>query len=139
MTETILKKKMFEHFETLNEFSKRKFIKDNNVSYQNKPFIIPQNKTWYRINCTFDEPFSVGLGKDSQNRWVGIFQIDVYTPIGKGEDEFENNYKWIAELYKRGTEIDEITVMKVYRAMSEVGDTYFRNIIRVEFNADLDN
>lgn len=138
MTETILKKKMFERFETLNEFSGLVFLK-NNVSYPNKTFNIPEKKTWYKIDCTFDEPYSNSLGMESQNRWVGIFQIDVYTPIGKGEDEFENNYKWIAELFKRGTEVDDIIITKVYRANSEVGDNYYRNIIRVEFNADLDN
>lgn len=135
MTETVLKKKMFEHFETLGS----KFIKDNNVAYPNKPFCIPQNKTWYKINCTFDEPFASSFGNEGQNRWVGVFQIDVYTPIGKGEVQFENIYEAIAKLFKRGTELDEIVIMKVYKAMSEVGDNYYRNVIRVEFNADLDN
>lgn len=138
MTETILQKKLFSRFETLNEYSGISFL-NNNVSYPNKKFIIPEKKTWYQLNCTFDKPNVVTLGESSQNRWVGIFQIDVYTPIGKGENEADNNYKWIASLFRRGTVIDDICINRVYKAMNDASDNSYRTVIRVEFDADIDN
>lgn len=139
MTETILKEKIFERFESLNDFSGLEFLNEKNVSYPNRTFVIPDKKTWFKVNCTFDEPKVTSLGSESQNRWVGIFQIDIFTPIGKGENESDNIYKWIASLFRHGTVIDNINVNKVYKALNETGDNFYKTVIRVEFDADLDN
>ena len=115
MTEIDLQKALINRFNTLNTFSGITFIKKNNVHYPNKPFT-ENISSWFDLNFLSNAPSSVSVGDDSQNRYNGIFQIDIYTPLDMGEDEPNNKYKWLSKLFSKGTDFDNIIIMKVYRA-----------------------
>jgi hypothetical protein len=78
------------------------------------------------------------MGVDAGDRYTGIFQIDVYVPLGKGEEEANAKYNALAKLFSRGKYFDEVLIMRTYRAMSEPEIDAFRVVIRVEFRAVLE-
>lgn len=138
MTEFDLRRKLEEKFLTLNDVSGIKYLTDSNVNYnRNSAFVIPSNRRWFSLNFIADEPDDIGIGNNEQERITGIFQIDICVPIDKGEDEAEAKFKWIKRIFPKGSEIDEITVNKVYRATSETEENYYKVVVRVEWTADI--
>lgn len=138
MTEFDLKKKLENHFMTLNEFSTIPFLNESNVNKgDNKAFFVPADKRWFSLAFLSDTPDEIGIGNNEQERITGIYQIDVCVPIDKGEDEAESKYKWIKKLFKTGLEIDEITINKVYKASASTEKNYYRVVVRVEWTADI--
>ena len=138
MTEIDLQESFINRFNTLNTFSGIPFI-NNNVHYPNKPFNSEQMQSWFDLFLLTNPPVSASITENSQNRYTGIFQIDIYTPLDKGEDEANNKYKWIAKLFSKGTYFDNIVIMKVYRAIVQRDKNKYKTIVRVEFTADIDN
>ena len=140
MTEIDLKQLLENHFLTLNTFSGIEFIKADNVDFRNnKPFTEPSDKRFFSLQFLPDTPETIAIGNNDSERFTGIFQIDVITPIDKGLDEAETKYKWLKKLFKKGTEIGEVVVNNVYKATSITENTYYRTVIRVEWTADITN
>ena len=137
MTEVDIQKALIDRFKTLNKFSGIKFITENNVHYPNEPFNenVPN---WFDINFLNDVPFSASVGINSQNRYNGILQIDIYTPLDMGEDEPNNKYKWLSKLFSKGLYFDNITIMKTYRARVQRDNARYRTTVRIEWTADID-
>lgn len=139
MTEFDLQKKLQERFLSLNAFSGISFLSDANVNLNgNKAFCIPDDRRWFSLRFMSDSPDEVGIGNNVQERLAGIYQIDICVPLGKGEDEAETKYKWIKRLFRAGTEIEELTITKVYKASAFVEKTYYRVVVRIEWTADID-
>lgn len=140
MTVFDLQRKLEEHFKTLNEFSGTEFLTESNVNFnRNAPFVIPDDRRWFNLNVMADEPEDIGIGNNEQERITGIFQIDICVPLDKGEEETKNKFRWIKKLFPKGSEIDEITVNKVYCATSDTEDNYYRSVVRIEWTADITN
>lgn len=140
MTVFGLQRKFENHFMTLNDFSGIKFLTDSNVNFnRNAPFVIPDDRRWFSLSLMADEPDDIGIGNNEQERITGIFQIDICVPLDKGEDEAETKYRWIRKLFPKGSELDEITVNKVYRATSGTEDNYYKSVVRIEWTADVTN
>lgn len=140
MTEIELKELLVKHFFTLNTFSGITFLQDDNVDLRNnKAFTEPTDKRFFVVQFLPDTPESIAIGNNDVERFTGIFQIDIITPIDKGLDEADTKYKWLKKLFKKGTEIEEITVNNVYKASSITEDTYYRTVVRVEWTADITN
>lgn len=77
MTEFDLKKKLENHFMTLNEFSAIHFLNESNVNKgDNKAFFVPADKRWFSLAFLSDTPDEVGIGNNEQERITGIYQID---------------------------------------------------------------
>lgn len=139
MTEFDLQKKLQERFLSLNAFSGISFLSDRNVNLNgNKAFCIPADRRWFSLRFMSDSPDEVGIGNNVQERLAGIYQIDICVPLDKGEDEAETKYKWIKRLFRAGTEIEELTITKVYKASAFVEKTYYRVVVRIEWTADID-
>lgn len=133
MTEIDLQKAFIERFNLLGE----EYIKDN-VYTPNSNFTIPQNKTWYELYFLSNPPVSAGLSADSQNRYTGIFQIDICTPLNVGTDGADDKYRAISKLFNRDTYFSNIYVLRCYRARQYAEKDHFRTTIRVEWTADID-
>lgn len=139
MTETSIEKALYERFMTLNEFSGTSYITKENIAFPNVSFEPPQNKRWFELFVLSDSPNSVGIGEEAQNRWNGIFQINICTPLDKGVKESNAKYEWIAKLFKRGTCFGDVEINKVYKATEVAADDCFKTVVRIEWTATIDN
>lgn len=138
MTEIDLEKQLINRFKTLNEASGKEFITENNVSYPNRKFTVPQNKRWFEVYFISNPPTVASITENAQNRYTGIFQIDICTPLDSGEREANNKYKAIAKLFSRDSYFSDISVVKCYRARQIAEVDHYRTTVRVEWTADID-
>jgi len=42
--------------------------------------------------------------------YTGIFQIDIYTPLGDGESEANTKYSWIHKLFAMGENLGDVSI-----------------------------
>jgi hypothetical protein len=143
MTDTYIEKILIDAFLSLNTFSGIDFIKfDSNgkpisVALPNTQFTEPQDKRYFILNFLPNEPEPAALGTFAENRYDGIFQIDIMVPLGAGREESDNKYNNIVRRYQRGATFGNVMIRKTYRAMSEAQEAFFRTTVRVEFLATL--
>lgn len=143
MTEFDIQKALFERFKKLNDFSGIDFLEIDadgnytNVHFPNIPFTSPENKRYFELTFKNDEPVDNALMADTQNRFTGVFYIDVITPQDAGEYEAENKYSWIAKLF-RTDELDDVDIMKIYISTKENEADHYRLLIAIEWTADID-
>jgi hypothetical protein len=143
MTDTYIETVLTSAFLTLNEFSGITYIRKDgngnllNVSLPNKPFTEPTDKRFFILSFLPNEPEPAGLGANAENRWGGIFQVDVIVPLGAGMDEINAKYQQIVNLFQRGSTFNEIMVRRTYRAFHGAELAYYRTVVRIEFTASL--
>ena len=143
MTEFDIQKSLFEHFKTLNEFSGIDFLETNeegnytNVHFPNIPFNYPESKRWFELYFNSAEPFDVAIMEGTQNRFNGVFNIDIITPQDVGEEESITKYQWIARLFN-DKEIDDVIIQKVYISTKGNEADHYRLQVVIEWTADID-
>jgi hypothetical protein len=143
MTDTYIEQILTNAFLTLNEFSGIEYIKKNgkgdmlNVSLPNIPFTEPLDKRFFAVSFLANEPDPAGLGNNAENRWDGIFQIDIMVPLGAGMDESAIKYDWINKLFQRGKSFGDVMIKRTYRAAHGAELAYYRTVVRVEFTCTL--
>lgn len=130
---------LFNHFKTLNTFSGITFLTSDNVKYPNEKFKEPENKRWFEVHFLPDAPSGIAMGFNELERYRGVLQIDVVTPFDSGESEADTKFQWIAKLFAVGTSIGDVLVDKVYKAKTVEEGKCYRTIVRIEFDADVDN
>jgi hypothetical protein len=143
MTESCVQKILTDAFLTLNTSSGKPYIKFTdekpvNVAFPNIPFIPPANNQFFVLSFLPGEPEPAGLGTYAENRWSGIFQIDIYSPAGKGEDEVNAKYEALSKLFERGKCFNKIALQKIYCPLRESKENTYRAVVRVEWTADLE-
>jgi hypothetical protein len=143
MTDVVIQQKLIAAFLTLNDASGVPYIKFNglepaNAALPNKPFTPPSSKQFFSIAFLPNEPEPAAMGTEAENRWNGILQIDICTPLGKGEDEANAKYNALAKLFARGKYFGEVLIQRVYRAQTRVDIDIFVTVIRVEWAANLE-
>jgi hypothetical protein len=144
MTENYVNQVLTDAFLTLNASSNKPYIKFEdgkpvNVALPNVPFSPDSSKQFFVLSLLANEPDPAGMGTDAENRFDGVFQIDVYSPIGKGEDEMNAKYEALARLFERGKTFDEVIIQKVYCPLRETDDKLgvYRAVVRIEWTCDL--
>lgn len=143
MTDIHIEKVLIDAFLTLNDFSGIEYIKKDasgmplNVSLPNQPFEPPKDNRFFSLSFLPNEPEPAGLGTEAENRWDGIFQIDIMVPLGAGRDESNTKYEWIYKLFSRAKMIDDVMIRRCYRATAGAELAYYRTVVRVEFTATL--
>ncbi|MDR1505639.1 MAG: DUF4128 domain-containing protein [Treponema sp.] len=144
MTDAYVQKKLTDAFFTLNDFSGKPFIKYEgeekpvNVYLPNRDFEAPKSNQFFVLDFLPGVPEPAAMGTEAANRWAGIFQIDVCTPLGKGEAEANDKYEWLSKLFARGRSFDTVRVMNCYRALSRTDSTHYTTVVRIEWTADLE-
>lgn len=138
MKDIEIRKALIDRFMSLNEFSGIQYIKDN-VAVPNVAFIEPANKRYFSLAFMPSEPEQIGMYNCGQQRYTGIFQIDIITPKGKGESESDTKFEWISRLFAEGSSFDGVDVEKCYKALTSEEDNLFRTVVRVIFSADVNN
>ena len=139
MTEFDIQDSLINVFDTLNTFSGITFITETNVHYPNKSFAEPSNKRWFNLTFRSNEPIDIGMLPDSQERYNGIFYIDIYTPLDSGEVEAETKYKWIKKLFNSNNGFfDETVIKNIYISTKGADGDKYRLQLAVEWEADID-
>lgn len=147
MTDTYIEQTAIDHFlNNLNVESGVPLItfdqngKPTNVVLPNTDISMEKlGNRFFVLSWLPNDPEPAGLGTNADNRYDGIFQIDIMTPLGAGKEEAENKQLWITKLFNRGRSIDRLTVIKCYRAMHGAEEGYYRTVLRVEITATLPN
>lgn len=143
MTEFDIQKNLFDTFKKLNEFSEIEFLKTDdsgkytNVHFPNFPFSYPENKRYFELTFRNNEPIDSAIMGESQNRFTGVFYIDIITPQDVGEYEAYNKYRWIAKLFNNEN-IDDVDIMKVYISNKGNEADHYRLLVAIEWTADID-
>jgi hypothetical protein len=142
MTDAYIQKVLIDTFLTLNTSSGKPYINfsDNkpvNVAVPNIAFTPPANKQFFVLSFLPGEPEPSGMGTEAENRWNGVFQIDICSPVGKGEDEVNAKYEALSKLFERGKCFDEVIIQKVYCPLREPEADVYRAVVRIEWVCDL--
>lgn len=135
MTTVDLQKQLTSRFEKLNELAGVNFITDKNVSYPNIHFVQPADKRFFILNFMFNEPKALANFEEAQDEYTGIFQIDVCTPLDKGESEANTKFEWISRLFPRGLTFDDIEITRSASKTVQYESDYYKAIVRIEFVA----
>ena len=142
--ESYIRKLLFDRFLTLNEFSGVEFLKRDekgnvlNVAKPNDRFVPPaKGECWFELHLLSGAPEDVGFGADSPNRWSGVLQIDIHAPLNRGQSQIDNIYSYVSEMFRKGTEISEVFINRVYKADETAEKDNYKTVIRVEWDADL--
>jgi hypothetical protein len=142
MTDVYVQNKLTDVFLTLNTSSGKPYItftdsKPTNVVLPNIPCVPPASKQYFVLSFLPGEPDPASMGTEAENRWTGVFQIDIYSPVGKGEDEVNAKYEALSKLFERGKCFDEVIIRKVYCPLRETEEDAYRAVVRVEWTCDL--
>jgi hypothetical protein len=142
MTENHIQKVITDAFMQLNASSGKPYInfvddKPVNVAVPNIQFLPPASKQFFVLSFLPGEPEPAGMGTYAENRWSGLTQVDIYSPIGKGEDEVNAKYEALSKLFERGKCFDEVVIQKVYCPLREPENNRYRAVVRIEWVCDL--
>jgi hypothetical protein len=142
MTDVYAQDKLTEAFLTLNDVSGKPYIRfvngePTNIAFPNIPFVPPSNKQYFVLAHLPGEPNPAGMGTEAEERFDGLYQIDICSPLGKGEDEVNAKYEAIAKLFRRGAIFGRVLIRKTYRAQTRTEDDIYVMVIRVEWSANL--
>jgi hypothetical protein len=142
MTENYVKQVLTDAFFTLNISSGKPYIKFTddkpvNVAIDNIAFSPPASKQYFVLSFLPGEPNPAGMGTEADNRFDGLYQIDVYSPLGKGEDEVNAKYEALSKLFERGRYFDKVLINKIYCPLRETTEDTYRATVRVEWTVYL--
>ena len=138
MTSVDLQKQLTARFLTLNDFSGIEYLTEKNVSYPNVNFKKPDDKRYFVLNFMFNDPNAVANFSDAQDEYTGIFQIDICTPLDKGESESNSKFEWISKLFPRGATFDDIEITRTPSKKATYESDCYKAIVRIEFVARID-
>lgn len=77
--------------------------KPNTIAYENRPVSPNKDELYLRATLLPGDVEQSSLGDNGTDRNVGIYQVDVFAPSGKGKKEAIEMADLIANQFKRGT------------------------------------
>jgi hypothetical protein len=142
MTDARIQRILTDVFMELNTSSGKPYInfadgKPVNVAVPNIQFIPPASKQFFVLSFLPGEHEPSGMGTEAHNRFNGVFQIDVYSPLGKGEDEVNAKYEALSKLFGRGKYFEMVLIQKVYCPQRETSADTYRAVIRINWTANI--
>lgn len=113
------------------------------VAWENKKFV-PGSTRWYRVTFLPGEPRAAAIGVSSQNRHVGVMQIDVFDPPNVGDVVTQAEAERIVTAFKRGTTLAysgvSVRCERTYRGPGDNSDpSWFHVPVKIEWRADVAN
>lgn len=114
------------------------------VAYPNNPHSPVDGQPFLRATWLPGEPFQSSLGDAGYNRYVGLFQIDVFWPADQGLVRPAEVAAATAAHFKRGTVIDreglEIRVIQPpYVGRTQEEPSWIMIPVRVSYQVDAQN
>ena len=119
----------------------------SDINYEFEPFTRPASGCWYELHFIPAQPYMAEIFKKAQNRWTGIFQINIcvlktirtITPQFGVQDYVDNAYASIAEVMKRGVIKDRVHITGVGKSSAIDNGDYYSVPISVSWYANLPN
>ena len=110
------------------------------TAWENKSFDPPEGELWIRETFMPAEKRASAMGTSSQNRNRGIYQVDVFRPLGEGSGEAEEAVETIENLFKRGTVIGSgITIESASRLAGRKSEPWYMVPVIIRYRADINN
>jgi hypothetical protein len=114
-----------------------------NVEWENRQFTQPRETIWYRAQFFPGDVNTAAISLNSENRYVGAFQVTVFAPLNKGRAPAEVQVDVILAAFKRGTILTgtgiNVLCTKAYRrAALEEKDVFYIPVV-IEWLANLAN
>ncbi len=113
-----------------------------NVYWPNEPFdrSLWADDGWYEVDLLPGVPEQIEFGTEGRNRWVGLLQITICTPLGRGKAMANARYEALASIFKRGAFFSGVEIDGIYRADRDGNDEdHYRLPVRIEYRADIEN
>jgi len=111
------------------------------VQWENQAFTPTTGAIWYRETLMPAEPSRAGIGAGSAGRYIGLYQVDVFTPAAGGaypaDDEADAliaAFGWGTTLTYGGT---TVRVEKTYKEPGRQEPDWYHVPVIVEWRADL--
>jgi hypothetical protein len=113
---------------------------------ENGPGFTPGATRWYRPTFLPGEPEAAGIGDSAKNRYVGIFQVDIFDPKGKGTKPTDTESERIRACFPRGLSLTAsngvvVNIKKSWapRVSNQNDAAWYQQIVRVSWTADVSN
>jgi len=104
---------------------------DETIKKPNGAFDTPKDQQWLRLTTNMADKENVSAGGEYK-RQFGIFTIDIFYPIGKGELSALNDAKIISDLYENQN-IGNAKCLAVSTNLIGVDGAWYRVQVDVEF------
>jgi len=77
------------------------------IAWENTAYIPVKDTLYLRPTILPALTIQAGLGTSGLDEYVGIYQIDIFAPAGKGRGEAEIKADAVADHFKRGTDLSK--------------------------------
>ena len=77
------------------------------IAWENTAYIPVKNTLYLRPTILPASTIQAGLGTSGLDEYIGIYQIDIFAPAGKGRGEAEIKADAVADHFKRGTDLSK--------------------------------
>lgn len=77
------------------------------IAWENTAYIPVKDTLYLRPTILPASTIQAGLGTSGLDKYVGIYQIDIFAPAGKGRGEAEIKADAVADHFKRGTDLSK--------------------------------
>lgn len=113
------------------------------VAYPNVVYVPRQGRPFIKPILFPGRQSSVGIGTDTRNRHLGIYQIGIWQPSSETKGPIQTVVNALKSVFKRGTvlELGELKVRILrFRLEAFVEDSdWVTQFVRIEYRADLEN
>jgi hypothetical protein len=75
------------------------------TAWENKTYTPTKGTLWIRPTNLPGDTEQAGLGDSGEDMTIGVYQVDVFAPAGKGRKVAQQKADAIANLFKRGTDL----------------------------------
>ncbi len=112
------------------------------ISWENVGFKSTKGTLWIRPTFMPGQSRAAAIGKNSQDRITGIYQVDVFAPADEGVYAGGQQVDSIMTLFKRGTALTYsgviVKINKVWRSTARSEPDWYHIPVIVEWQADVD-
>ena len=114
-------------------------IKDNwtatSVAYENIPFEPTLGQNFISLHTLFSDGSQISLGDTALNRWLGMFQIDVFVPLNQGTQSGWTMVDTILTLFYHYEEFGLVCKTGYAQSLGQEGEWY-RFVVTIPFQYD---
>lgn len=118
-------------------------VSASSVAWPNVNFDPTTGTRWYRATIIPGIPTAPELSTSSRNRHIGIFQIDIFDPVGNGDGLAIEEGERIVACFKRGTTLTEsgvvVMIEKAYLSTPIEEEEWYHVPVMIQFRANVAN
>lgn len=109
------------------------------IAWENTPYDPTKGTLYIRPTNIPGDVSQVTLGESGEDRFIGIYQIDVFGEAGKGRKVVEQMADTIASHFKRGTDLTynahSLTVTAVQRRAGQQSEGWYQIPVEIVYRS----